>query len=191
MMATGPFRILVLDDEPAACALIGDELRRQGYDGTIATEPEQAIALLDGDPFDPVITDVSMPRLSGLDVLVHAKRKVPDGRVALITAHGTHDHIAQALFLGASDYVKKPFEAGQESPLGTRVIMTADCIDAMLMERTYKKGHPVEKMPAELTRCAGAQLDPKAAAAAPARCQSHREALFLPGKAAPARQEVA
>jgi putative nucleotidyltransferase with HDIG domain len=80
---------------------------------------------------------------------------------------------------------------GEESPLGARVIMVADCIDAMLMERTYKKGYSVEKMLTELTRCAGTQFDPKIEAAALAWCQSHREALFLPGKAAPACREVA
>ncbi len=80
---------------------------------------------------------------------------------------------------------------GEESPLVSRIIQVADCIDAMLMERTYKKGYPVEKMLFELSRCAGKQFDPKIAAAAMAWCQSHREALFLPGKTAPAIQEVA
>jgi putative nucleotidyltransferase with HDIG domain len=81
--------------------------------------------------------------------------------------------------------------AGEESPLGARVIMVADCIDAMLMERTYKKCYSVEKMLGELTRCAGTQFDPKIAAAALAWCQSHPEALFLPGESAPTLQEVA
>jgi DNA-binding NtrC family response regulator len=98
-MATGPYRVLVVDDEPAVCALIGDELRRQGYDCTVATQPEQAIGLLDGGAFDLILLDISMPRLSGPDVFVCAKRKAPDCRVVLITAHGTRDCVAQALFL--------------------------------------------------------------------------------------------
>ena len=76
-MVTGSYRVLVVDDEPAVCALIGDELRQEGYDCTVATEPEQAISLLDGDAFDLILADISMPRLSGLDVLVCAKRKAP------------------------------------------------------------------------------------------------------------------
>ena len=80
---------------------------------------------------------------------------------------------------------------GEESPLASRIIQVADCIDAMLMERTYKKGYPVDRMLGELVRCAGSQFDPKIAAAAMAWCQSHREALFLPGKPAPAQLEVA
>ena len=93
-MATGPYRVLVVGDEPTVCALIGDHLRQQGYDLTVATEPEQAIALLDGGALDLILTDISMPRLSGLDVLVCAKRKPPDCRVVPITAHGTRDHVA-------------------------------------------------------------------------------------------------
>ena len=52
----------------------------------------------------------------------------------------------------------------------------------MLMERTYKKSYPVEKMLSELARCAGTQFDPKIALAALTWCQSHREAMFLPEK---------
>lgn len=81
--------------------------------------------------------------------------------------------------------------AGEETPLISRIIQVADCIDAMLMERTYKKGYPVDTMLGELVRCAGTQFDPKIAATAMAWCQSHRESLFLPGKVIPAQQEVA
>jgi DNA-binding response OmpR family regulator len=87
-MATGPYKVLVVDDEPAVCALIGDELRQQGYDCTVATQPEQALVLLDGDAFDLILLDISMPRLSGLDVLVCAKRKAPDCRVVTPQAIG-------------------------------------------------------------------------------------------------------
>lgn len=80
---------------------------------------------------------------------------------------------------------------GEESPLISRIIQVADCIDAMLMERTYKKGYPVETMLGELVRCAGIQWDPKIVTAALAWCRSHREALFLPGESAPALQGVA
>ncbi|NQT20039.1 MAG: HD-GYP domain-containing protein, partial [Planctomycetes bacterium] len=55
---------------------------------------------------------------------------------------------------------------GEESPLASRIMQVADCIDAMLMQRAYKKGYPVEKMIGELIRCAGVQFDPKIAAAA-------------------------
>ncbi len=72
--------------------------------------------------------------------------------------------------------------AGEETPLISRIIQVSDCIDAMLMERTYKKGYPIDTMLGELVRCAGTQFDPKIAATALAWCQSHRESLLPAGK---------
>ncbi len=80
--------------------------------------------------------------------------------------------------------------AGEESPLISRIIQVADSIDAMLMERTYKKGLSVETMMGELVRCASTQFDPKIAATALAWCQSHRGSLLLPGNQTPICQEV-
>ena len=51
-MAASPYRVLVVDDEAAVCAFVQDELCQQGCDCAVATDPQQAIALLDGDAFD-------------------------------------------------------------------------------------------------------------------------------------------
>jgi len=72
--------------------------------------------------------------------------------------------------------------SAEESPLGARIIQTADCIDAMLMERTYKKGYPVQKMLGELERCAGTQFDPEIAAVATRWCHANPDKLILPNK---------
>ena len=72
--------------------------------------------------------------------------------------------------------------AGEETPLASRIIQVSDCIDAMLMERTYKKEYTVEKMLAELVRCVGTQFDPKIAAAAIEWCRSNPDKLILPDR---------
>jgi len=69
---------------------------------------------------------------------------------------------------------------GEESPLAARIIQVADCIDAMLMERTYKKGYAPEKMIGELTRCAGTQFDPQLAAVAVQWSRDNPDKLILP-----------
>jgi putative nucleotidyltransferase with HDIG domain len=76
--------------------------------------------------------------------------------------------------------------AGEDIPFISRIIQVADCIDAMLMERIYKKSYSVEKMLAELIRCSGTQFDPKVASAAIQWCRANREKLILPGKIATA-----
>ncbi|NQU76553.1 MAG: HD domain-containing protein, partial [Planctomycetes bacterium] len=72
--------------------------------------------------------------------------------------------------------------AGDEIPFASRIICVADCIDAMLMERTYKTGYPVGKMLGELERCVGTQFDPKIAASAVEWCGANLDELFLPSK---------
>jgi putative nucleotidyltransferase with HDIG domain len=70
---------------------------------------------------------------------------------------------------------------GEESPTGARIIHVADCIDAMLMDRSYKSAYPVEKMLDELARCAGSQFDPAVAARACRWCRDNPRLLILPG----------
>jgi len=71
---------------------------------------------------------------------------------------------------------------GEQTPLESRIIQTADCIDAMLMERTYKKGYSVDRMLGELVRGSGTQFEPKIAAIAIQWCRGHPDKLILPGR---------
>ena len=70
--------------------------------------------------------------------------------------------------------------AAEEIPLGSRIIHVADAMDAMLMERTYKRPLPVERMLAELDRCAGSQFDPQLVRAAIEWSRGHPDRLILP-----------
>ena len=71
--------------------------------------------------------------------------------------------------------------AGEESPLLSRIMQVADSMDAMLMERGYKKSLSVEGMLAELVRGAGTQFDPKIVAVALQWCRANPDQLILPG----------
>ena len=337
-MQTGPARILIVDDEPEVCSLIRAELSEIGLDCQVATEPQHAEELLHSQQFDLVISDISMPGITGLDLLVHIRKQAHKCKVILVTGVSKREYVAQALMLGAFDYVEKPFRdrelveavsralsdgsslpnlpvraaaamelseqarkasldsvqalvraveakdpytrrhseqvahyavnlatamnlpetavqsiqtaallhdvgkigvpdqvltkpgplteqefeyvqrhpalgadilakvtlfgqeaqlvrhhherwdgqgypdglAGEECPLGARIIMVSDCIDAMLMERTYKKGYPPDKMIGELIRCAGTQFDPTIAAVAVQWCRSNPDKLIVP-----------
>lgn len=70
--------------------------------------------------------------------------------------------------------------AGEEAPLGSRIVHVADAMDAMLMRRSYKEAYPVDRMLDELIRCAGTQFDPRIAAAACSWCQHNPDKLVLP-----------
>ena len=331
-------RILIVDDEPHVGRLILDELCEQGFLCRVAQEADCARSFIDRQQPDVLIADIHMPQSSGLELLAYARKHAPQCKVILVTGNSKRQYVAQALLLGAYDYIEKPFRPGElvevvskavnegaegsilleravaamelsaqarhssldsvralvlaveakdpytrrhseqvahyavnlaaalrlpaaevesirvasllhdigklgvpdhiltkigplsdeefahirrhptlgsdilasvtlfskeaklvrhhherwdgkgypgglvgdETPLASRIIQMSDSIDAMLMERTYKAGYPIDKMIAELIRCAGTQFDPKIAAAAIEWCGANPGKLILP-----------
>jgi two-component system, NtrC family, response regulator AtoC len=102
-------RLLVVDDEQSIrklCMTVGESL---GLVCCEAESGEAAIALLEEQPAHMVLTDMIMPRMSGLEFLEQVKRLLPRAEVALMTGHGSIETAVQAMKLGAYDYISKPF----------------------------------------------------------------------------------
>src|SRR2546426_12615003 len=81
-----PTRILVVDDERSMRELLAIVLRREGYEVLLAENGKSAIATLEREPVDILISDIKMPDLSGVDVLRAAKRIDQDILGIMITA---------------------------------------------------------------------------------------------------------
>lgn len=338
-MNAEPDRVLVVNDDPSVCRCLQAELAACGLACRTASNTVEAIRLVGEFPFRAVVTDITMPEVNGLELLAYTRRTRPDCRVILVTGSSRREYLAQAIMLGAYDYLDQPVDpaelaalvsravgeedhppplpqraaaaieaarhvkmaalesvralvraveakdhytrrhseqvafyavslaegqglpeatvecirtaallhdvgkigvpdrvltkagplndrefafirrhpelgadilanitvfgreaelvrhhhenwdgtgyphglAGEETPLGARVIQAADCLDAMLMERTYKPSLPLPAVMGEFRRCAGSQFDPRLAAAAIDWCRAHPELLFLPG----------
>jgi two-component system response regulator PilR (NtrC family) len=103
-------RILVVDDERSMRELLAIVLRREGYDVLLAENGKSAIALLEKEPVDILISDIKMPDLSGVDVLRAAKRVDQDILGIMITAFASTETAVEAMRLGACDYLSKPFD---------------------------------------------------------------------------------
>jgi two-component system, NtrC family, response regulator PilR len=103
-------RILVVDDERSMRELLAIVLRREGYDVLLAENGKSAIALLEKEPVDILISDIKMPDLSGVDVLRAAKRIDQDILGIMITAFASTETAVEAMRLGACDYLSKPFD---------------------------------------------------------------------------------
>ena len=102
-------RLLVVDDEQSIrklCMTVGESL---GFACCEAESGEAALTLLEQQPAHMVLTDMIMPRMSGLDFLEQVKRMLPRTEVALMTGHGSIETAVQAMKLGAYDYISKPF----------------------------------------------------------------------------------
>ncbi len=103
-----PFRILVVDDEPAQLELAGGFLKKRGFETVLAESGEKALRSFRDQPFDLVLTDQKMAGMSGLE-LVHAVRALnPETAVIVMTAYGTIETAVSAIKAGAADYLTKP-----------------------------------------------------------------------------------
>jgi two-component system response regulator PilR (NtrC family) len=103
-------KILVVDDEKSMRDFLGLVLKKEGYFVAVASEGEEAIKVLQKDIFDLVITDVKMPKLSGIDVLKAVKETASETLVIMITAFASAETAIEALKEGAYDYITKPFQ---------------------------------------------------------------------------------
>ena len=102
-----PRVLLVDDDETIRDTLY--ELLSEFYVCQTAETAEKAFARLEADEYDVVLTDISMPGLSGLELLGHVRQKFPDTPVIIISGIGDQEHAQGLIRLGAFDFLLKPF----------------------------------------------------------------------------------
>ncbi len=103
-------RILIVDDEVGIRSALAKYLRERGYPHVDEAENgDQALELLRRNRYFFMITDISMPTLTGLELLAIARREHPETDIAVITGHQEVDFAIQALKNGAFDYFRKPF----------------------------------------------------------------------------------
>ena len=104
-------RVLVVEDEKSMRDLLSLMLRKEGYAVEIAEGGAQAASRIAKDAvYDLVITDVSMPGMTGLELLRHVRKVSPESSVILMTAYGSKETAIEALNDGAAYYVEKPFD---------------------------------------------------------------------------------
>lgn len=100
--------VLVVDDDETIRDTLYELLSAE-YQCQTADTAEQAFARLEVDSYDVVLTDISMPGLSGLELLGHVRQKYPNTPVIIISGISDQDHAQGLIRLGAFDYLLKPF----------------------------------------------------------------------------------
>jgi DNA-binding NtrC family response regulator len=103
--------LLLVDDHEDVLAGLKLAFRKTDYNILTAASGEQAVALLNSEPIDVVVTDLQMDGLDGMGVLRHALTLTPAPAVILLTAHGTIENAVEALKEGAYHYLTKPVNA--------------------------------------------------------------------------------
>jgi response regulator RpfG family c-di-GMP phosphodiesterase len=101
-------RILIVDDEPGLRETLALFLRRDGHEVATAGDVPSALGVLVERPVDVVLADLVMPGESGLTLLARVREAYPTVQVVLVTGEPSVDTAAEALRLGAFDYLSKP-----------------------------------------------------------------------------------
>src|ERR1700722_9783258 len=101
--------ILIVEDEARMRRLLELDLAEAGLQTLSASDAEAGLDLLRREHVDLVLTDLKLPGMGGLEFLQAAKRLNGSLPVIVMTAHGTVEPAVEAMKLGASDYVLKPF----------------------------------------------------------------------------------
>lgn len=101
--------ILVVDDESIILTSCERILSPEGHRVSTATSGREALAILEKESFDLIITDIKMPEMDGIEFMRQVREKKPDISIVVITGYPSQESIREALSLRIVDYLPKPF----------------------------------------------------------------------------------
>src|ERR1700761_556246 len=103
-------RVLVVEDDRSLAELYRTVLRTSGFEVECAGDGQSALERFQREPCDLIITDLTMPGMSGMDLLSRIRSRDPDIPVMIITAAPHVDSAMRAVELGAHRYLQKPLK---------------------------------------------------------------------------------
>lgn len=104
------YNVLIVEDHDRLRDQLGKFYEQEGFRVTTASSGEEGVEKLAQEKFSIVVSDVQMPGLDGFQLARHVREKYPETDVILITAFGNVKQAVEAMKLGASDYITKPFQ---------------------------------------------------------------------------------
>ena len=128
-------KVLVIDDDPKILNLIATVLERHGFDLYTAADGEKGIELFKKENPPIILTDIIMPKVTGIEILKIIKNISPITQIVVFSGVGTTMDVIEALRLGATDYLVKPFN------LDLLIHTVSRCAERheMIMERIERK----------------------------------------------------
>lgn len=152
------FDVLVVEDDLSLCEALCDTLEIHGYQVMSARNGTEALAKLAVEKFKLVVSDVQMPVMDGLELLVNIQLKYAQTPVLLMTAYGTIPKAVEAMQAGACDYLIKPFDANAlVSKVAEYVDTESAVIDSSVVQRVVQD-ESMKKLYALVTKVAKSEV---------------------------------
>lgn len=122
-------RIMILDDEPIVGERLKISLERAGFEVDAFSSSSEAIARLENECYDILVTDLKMTGPDGMEVLRIARQLCPRIKPVVITGFATKETAEEAMQSGALEFIAKPFKMSQLKSLLTSLSENSDNID--------------------------------------------------------------
>ena len=133
--------ILIVEDDDMARKNLEHILRKEGYEVKAVASGEHAVALIEKQEFDLILTDLKMKQVDGMQVLKKAREELPHTEVIMITAYATVDTAVEAMRQGAYHYIPKPYKLD----LVRKLVR-----EALLKRRLYRENLTLKQTLAEI-----------------------------------------
>jgi two-component system copper resistance phosphate regulon response regulator CusR len=148
-------RILVVEDEPVAAAVLAKGLREHAYAVDVAADGDALIERISVNDYDLVILDVLLPGVNGLDLCRQLRDKGFAIPILMLTARGGHDQRVEGLDAGADDYLAKPYHFPEllarirallrRGPILAAAVLTVEDLTIDPRRRHVERGgHPIQ-----------------------------------------------
>ncbi|MBI5254033.1 MAG: response regulator [Euryarchaeota archaeon] len=134
-------KILVVDDDRQMRVDLAEILTSEGYDVSHVGSGAEALERVKKEDWDIVLTDLKMPGMSGMELMLEIKKLKPHIKAIMITAFATVENAVEAMKKGASDYISKPFKINEIEVAVKRTIEEAR-FSERLKESRLKKEAP-------------------------------------------------
>jgi DNA-binding NtrC family response regulator len=102
--------VLIVDDDPLVCESLKEMLVLDGFRADGVLDGQTALAKIQEDHYEVILSDIQMPGINGIELLKELKGRSPDTMIIFITGHGHIAGAVEAIKLGAYDYITKPID---------------------------------------------------------------------------------
>ncbi len=138
-----PKKVLIVDDDEAVRELLIDVVKDLGFEAVGAEDGEDGLSWIETETFSVVFSDLKMPNVDGMEFLRRLREKEPGLPVVMITAFGTVETAVEAMTLGASDFILKPFPVQQIKVILDRIFRAREMEkENVRLRKLLKMGSP-------------------------------------------------